>query len=88
MDQIQYPPRRELSSSTAALLAGAHRRTGLTYDQAGEMCGIDGSYFRRLTVGERCPSRSVALRIIFALDLDPATAEQLLAESVDKGRSR
>ena len=59
---------------------------GLTFSQAGAACGIDGSYFRRLTVGERCPSRSVALKIIFALDLDQATAEQLLSESMDKTR--
>ena len=86
MDQTYYPPRRKLTRDTAALLARAHRQTGLTYEQAGEMCGIDGSYFRRLTIGERCPSRSVAQRIVFALDLDDETAHRLMSESVDKTR--
>jgi cyanate lyase len=87
MDQINSSSRRQLTTTTAAVLADAHRATGLTYEQFGSLCGIDGSYWRRLTIGERCPSVPVARQIIDVLDLDPEAADRLLGEAV-VGRGR
>ena len=87
MGQTEYPPRCTLSPGTSALLAEAHGLTGLSYEQIGALCGIDGSYWRRLTIGQRCPSRPVAQRIIQVLDLGHEAADRLLSEAVvGKGR--
>ena len=56
MGQPPYPPRRELTPAVAARLAEAHRRTGATYSQVAAVKGIDGSCWRRLTLGGGAPA--------------------------------
>ena len=74
--------RRTLPPDLAEALAIAHADTGLSYRQVGDQLDLDWSYWRRLTRGERCPSRQVAGRIVDLLDLGDDVAAELLAESV------
>jgi ribosome-binding protein aMBF1 (putative translation factor) len=76
--------RRTLPRGLAQALAAAHAASGWSYRQAARRLRIDWSYWRRITRGERCPSRQIAQRIIWTLDLDDDTAQWLLAESVER----
>jgi cyanate lyase len=76
--------RKLLSPEVAANLAEAHRLTGCSYRRVAAAIGIDWGYWRRLTLGERCPSREVAERIVAVLGLDPDTATQLREEAVER----
>lgn len=67
-----------------ALLADLHAKTRLSYRAVAKVIGIDHGYWRRLTVGERCPSAHVSRRIIDVFRLDDDTAAELLAGSVDR----
>ena len=76
--------RRVLPDDLAHELLLAHRRTGLSYRQIAPYLGIDFSYWRRLCVGERAPSRPVAHKIIQILDLPEDVVDDLLAAAVDR----
>lgn len=78
------PPRRLLPPYIARELADAHKRNGLSYRQVARALGIDHGYWRRLTLGERCPSGDVAERIIRVLDLDDDLAEALRGAAVER----
>lgn len=80
----QTPTRHRLPSELAQTLALLHAATGMPYGLIAQEIGIDGSYWRRLTLGERCPSRDVAQRIIDTLRLPDDVAQELLEASVDR----
>ncbi|MGI8515147.1 MAG: hypothetical protein ACR2NT_08380 [Acidimicrobiia bacterium] len=63
----------------------AHKGTGASYRQVALLIDIDFGYWRRLTMGERCPSRDVAERIIAVLELDNDLATELRDAYVDSG---
>ena len=76
--------RKLLPPDLAHQLLLAHQRTGLSYRRIAPYLGIDFSYWRRLCVGERCPSRPVVHRIIQVLDLPDTVIDDLLDEAVDR----
>ena len=76
--------RKLLPPELAEQLLVAHQATGLSYRQIAPYLGVHYSYWRRLTVGERCPSRPVAHRIIQVLDLPDTVIDGLLDEAVDR----
>ena len=76
--------RKLLPPELAAQLADAHRHTGASYRRVAAAIGIDYSYWRKLTMGERCPSVEVAERIIRVLRLDDDTTAWLRAEAVER----
>ena len=78
--------RKLLPPDLAHELLLAHQATGLSYRQIAPYLGVHYSYWRRLTVGERCPSRPVAHRIIQVLDLPEDVIDGLLDEAVDRRR--
>jgi cyanate lyase len=80
--------RRTLSPAVAQILADAHARTGLPYRPVAAALGIDYSYWRKLTIGQRAPSLRVAFAIIDLFGFDDETAVKLLDESVVKRDSR
>jgi ribosome-binding protein aMBF1 (putative translation factor) len=85
--QGQQRTRKTLPAELASQLADAHRRTGASYRRVAAAIGIDFSYWRRITLGQRCPSVEVAERIIRVLRLDlydPGTASWLREEAVEK----
>ena len=77
-----YPPRQHLPPNIAQGLAEAHDRTGASFRRVGRALGIDWSYWRRLTRGERAPSVQVAERIIEVLDLPDDVAGELIEAAV------
>lgn len=78
----RYPARRTLPTDLARVLAAAHRDTGMSYRAVSRLIGIDHGYWRRLTLGERCPRRAVAEQIIEVLELDDDLAARLLEVAV------
>ena len=80
--------RRYLPPEVASGLRFAFERRGLTLRDVAREVGISESYLYRLTVGERCPSRSVSWRLIDALNLDDDLACDLLDAAVIKPNSR
>lgn len=84
MGHTTYPPRHHLPPEVAQGLAHAHQQTGMSYRQVARAISIDWGYWRRLTRGERCPSRQVAQRIISTLHLPDDVAQELLEASVDR----
>ena len=88
MGHSSFPARRLLPDHLAHVLADAHTSTGGSFRAVARRIGIDHAYWRRLTKGERCPSREVAERIINALDLHHHLAEALMAAAVEKPGSR
>jgi cyanate lyase len=74
--------RRTLPRGLAQALAAAHTKTGSSFRVVARRLRLDWGYWRRLTKGERVPSRQVAQKIIQTLDLDDEVAAELLAESV------
>jgi len=77
------PDRRHtLSPTTAQALQRARRATGTGRGRAAARAGISPTYLDKLERGERAPSTTVAEQLIAALELPPAVAEQLRAESV------
>ena len=71
-----------LPQQVAEALADAHRATGRSYRAVAASLGIDHGYWRRLTLGERCPRRAVAEQIIDVLSLDESVACDLLEAAV------
>lgn len=79
--------RRLLPPDLAAKLADAHQRTGASYRRVAAAIGIDFSYWRRITLGQRCPSTLVAEDIIYVLRLDerdPDAARWLREVAVER----
>ena len=79
---LDHNRRRTLPADLAAALDDAHRRSGGTYRSVAAAIGIDWSFWRRLTRGERCPSRPVAWRICDVLQVPDDVADQLMAAAV------
>ena len=82
MGHTPYSERQLLPASIAQGLADAHFRTGASYRRVADALGVDWSFWRRLTRGERAPSLETAQRIISLLDLRPGLAEDLLEVAV------
>lgn len=74
--------RHELPPEVGDEIRRAFHRTGMTMAEAAHRIGISESYFYRLTVAERCPSRPVAWRLIDVLGLDDEVACDLLDAAV------
>lgn len=88
-DRMGHTARQLIPLDLARELEAARLKHGLSLRQAGRLLDIDWSYLRRLCRGERCPSREVAERLIWGLDLDPEVAEELREAAVDRsGQSR
>lgn len=57
-DRTTFPPH------IADQLVALHARTKLSYRYVASAIGIDPAHWWRICHGERCPSRSVAFKII------------------------
>ena len=82
LEPMGHSQRRTLPPDLAMALDEAHKRTGASYRAVASAIGIDWSFWRRLTRGERCPSRQVALRICDVLQLDDEIVDRLMAAAV------
>lgn len=83
-----HTSRRTLPPHLADALAQAHETTGGSYRAVAAAIGIDYGYWRRLTRGERCPSREVARQIALVLELDDEVVDALMAVAVVRETGR
>jgi transcriptional regulator with XRE-family HTH domain len=65
------------------ILAAARLRRGLRGREAARLLGISAGYLVGLESGQRCPSATIAERLVEVLELDDAERAVLIGAAVD-----
>lgn len=70
---------RDNTNSFGCLLRAYREKAGLSQSALARRAGLDPSFVNRLESGQRSAERSVAEKLIAALELPPADTDRLLA---------